>query len=60
MLSAWLAHPLTRGLDIDDPYTTQLRLQIIRGKVFLRKIYEEWYAAIGASLPTGSGQVLEL
>lgn len=60
MLSTWLAHPLTRGLDIDDPHTTQRRLQIIQEKAFLRRIYEEWYAVIAAALPTGSGQVLEL
>jgi SAM-dependent methyltransferase len=60
MLKALLAHPLTRGLDIDDPSTTHLRLQIIREKNFLRKIYEEWYQAIAAALPPGQGAVLEL
>jgi hypothetical protein len=37
MLKAWLAHPLTKGLDIDDPRTTHLRLQIIQEKSFLRQ-----------------------
>src|SRR5215475_4545567 len=60
MLKAWLAHPLTRGLDIDDPRTTHLRLQIIQEKAFLRQIYQEWYRAIVAFLPTGEGAVLEL
>ncbi|MBL8798939.1 MAG: class I SAM-dependent methyltransferase, partial [Planctomycetia bacterium] len=59
-LRRWLAHPLTRGLDIDDPATTQLRRDIIREKTFLRRIYDEWYAALAASLPTGAGAVLEL
>jgi hypothetical protein len=60
MLKTWLAHPLTRGLDIDDPSTTHLRLQIIQQKSFLRRIYQEWYRAIVAALPTGPGAVLEL
>jgi hypothetical protein len=60
MLQKWLAHPLTRGLDIDDPRTTHLRLQIIQEKSFLRHIYEEWYRAIVAALPSGQGSVLEL
>lgn len=39
-----LAHPLTRGLDIDSPETSELRREIIRSKPFLRRIYKEWYA----------------
>jgi SAM-dependent methyltransferase len=60
MLKALLAHPLTRGLDIDDPRTTHLRLQIIQQKSFLQQIYQEWYRAIAATLPPGEGAVLEL
>src|SRR6266851_7114178 len=59
-LKQWLAHPLTRGWDIDDPHTTQLRRSIIRDKGFLRQIYQEWYHTIAASLPVGEGAVLEL
>ena len=59
-LASWLAHPLTRGLDIDDPRTTHLRRQILAEKRFLHRIYEEWYTAIAASLPAGEGAVLEL
>src|SRR5437867_4413096 len=59
-ITSWLEHPLTRGLDIDDPRTTRLRRRILREKPFLRRIYEEWYAAIAATLPPGSGPVLEL
>lgn len=55
-----LAHPLTRGLDIDDPRTTALRQVIIRDKPFLWRIYQEWYAALLAELPVGAGEVLEL
>ena len=60
MLKSWILHPLTCGLDIDDPRTTQLRCQIIRQKVFLREIYKEWYAAIASALPSGEGSVLEI
>lgn len=55
-----LAHPLTRGLNLDDPRTTVLRRQIIREKPFLRHIYEEWYAALAQTLPQGVEPVLEI
>jgi len=55
-----MAHPLTRGLDIDDTRTTHLRLRIIQEKSFLRQIYQEWYRAIVAALPQDQGAVLEL
>ena len=61
MLKRLLAHPLTRGLDIDAPGTTLLRRRIIRGKPFLKRIYLEWYASLASALPPGrSGPVLEL
>lgn len=60
MPKTWLAHPLTRGLDIDDPHTTHLRQQILQEKTFLRQIYQEWYRALVASLPPGREAVLEL
>ena len=60
MLKTWLAHPLTRGLDIDNPCTTHLRAQIIQEKRFLRQIYQEWYQSIVTVLPLGQGAVLEL
>lgn len=59
-LKAWLAEPLTRGLDLDDPRMTELRREVLRRKPFLRHIYEEWYHAIAAKLPTGDQPVLEL
>jgi SAM-dependent methyltransferase len=55
-----LEHPLTRGLDLDDPATTVLRRRIVRDKPFLNRVYREWYAAIVRALPDGSGAVLEL
>lgn len=60
MLRTLLAHPLTRGLDIDSPATTELRRRIIRRKRFLRQIYQEWYAALAGAVPAGAGAVLEL
>jgi SAM-dependent methyltransferase len=59
-LQRLLAHPLTAGLDLDDPQTTELRRQIIASKPFLRAIYVEWYSLLAASLPSGEGDVLEL
>ena len=43
LLNYLLAHPLTRGLDIDDPMVTLLRKKIIQSKPFLKNIYKEWY-----------------
>lgn len=62
-LRTLLAHPLSRGLDIDAPETTALRAQIIRGKPFLRRLYQEWYRRLAAALPPAAGPadgVLEL
>jgi SAM-dependent methyltransferase len=55
-----LEHPLTKGLDLDDPRTTELRARILNEKAFLRSIYDEWYATIAAALPSVRGPVLEL
>jgi SAM-dependent methyltransferase len=60
MFKAWLAHPLTRNLDLDDPRTTELRRRIIIENSFLRQIYQEWYTALAARLPAGPGPVLEI
>ena len=63
LLRGLLAHPLTRGYDLDDPNTTALRRQIVRGKPFLRRIYQEWYALLAESIPPAAdvpGRVLEL
>jgi SAM-dependent methyltransferase len=56
----WLEHPLTRGLDIDDPRTTALRREVLRRKPFLRRLYDEWYATLLEAVPPGRGRVLEL
>jgi SAM-dependent methyltransferase len=55
-----LAHPLTRGLSIDDPRTTDVRRRIVQEKRFLRKIYEDWYRQLATAVPQGPGEVLEL
>ena len=60
MLKRLLAHPATRGLDLDAPETTALRREIIRSKPFLKAIYEEWYRLIVDRVPEGKGVVLEL
>jgi SAM-dependent methyltransferase len=60
MLRNLLAHPLTRGLDIDDPRCTELRRSVIRNKTFLRQIYQEWYETIAALLTLDNEPVLEL
>lgn len=59
LLSRLLAHPLTRGLSVDDPLTTKLRRQIVRDKPFLESIYREWYELLHSCLPEGK-RVLEL
>ena len=59
LISKLLAHPLTRGMSVDDPLTTLYRRKIIQNKSFLRLIYLEWYELIKAKLPEGD-QVLEL
>src|SRR2546427_13285414 len=60
MLKPWLSHPLTRGLEIDDPSTTAIRQQIIKQKFLLRKIYQDWYRSIAEEIHDGSGAVLQL
>lgn len=58
MLNRILAHPKTKGLDIDSPQTTQLRRDIIRSKPFLTKIYLDWYQWVLEEAP--EGLILEL
>jgi SAM-dependent methyltransferase len=59
-LRAWLAHPQTRHLDLDDPATTDLRRAILQEKAFLRRIYQDWYDELAAARPRGAGAVLEI
>ena len=55
-----LAHPKTRGLDLDSPETTALRREIILSKPFLRRVYTDWYRRIASRVPQGPGRVLEI
>ncbi|WP_211236339.1 class I SAM-dependent methyltransferase [Desulfovibrio inopinatus] len=55
MLKRLLAHPLTQGLDINDPKTTARRREIILSKPFLKRVYEDWYTRVVTSLPDASG-----
>ncbi len=40
-IRSWLAHPLTRNINIDDPCVTGLRRRIIQEGHFLRLIFLE-------------------
>ena len=60
ILKKLISHPLTKGMDIDDPKTTLLRKKIIQEKFFLRKIYYDWYKKIFDSLPNNANNILEL
>lgn len=57
-MTDWLAQPTATGLD--DPRTISHVRAVVRGKPFLRRIYEEWYATIASALPRGGDPVLEL
>jgi SAM-dependent methyltransferase len=59
-LPRWLEHPLTRGLDVDDPRTTRYRREIIGRKLLLKQVYQDWYRRLNESLPEGQGAILEL
>ena len=60
-IKSLLAHPLTRGLDIDSLETMTRRQKIIQAKPFLKRIYQEWYSLLVSNLPGKlEGPVLEL
>jgi SAM-dependent methyltransferase len=59
-LKSFLAEPLTANLNVDDPRTTESRIQILNRKPFVRRIYDEWYSMIQERIPKGGGSVLEL
>lgn len=45
-VTKWLALPGVSGLDIDSPKTTDLRIEIVQRKAFLRQLYSEWYRTL--------------
>jgi len=47
-------------MELDDPKTTELRLQVIKSKPFLRRIYSDWYEMISSRIPSGQGLILEI
>lgn len=59
-MHSFLSHPLTRGVAIDSPEFRDVSRLIIKGKPFLRKIYEEWYGMLKKSVPQEVGVVLEI
>ncbi|MGH9441970.1 MAG: class I SAM-dependent methyltransferase [Thermoanaerobaculia bacterium] len=60
LLTRLLEHPLTRGLDLDDPVMTYLRRRIIEQKPLLRSLYREWYETLAREIPEGSGRIVEI
>jgi len=56
----WFQHPLTGGLSVDDPRTTELRREVLARKPFLRRIYREWYEAVAEAIPPPPGDALEI
>ncbi len=60
LIRSLLAHPLARGLDVDDARLVSVRRRILKEKPFLERLYRDWYAAVVASLPDAVGRVVEL
>ncbi len=62
MLKSALEHPLTRGVDLDDPGCTELRKRLIRENGFLHRIYETWYDCHKLAIPDtpGGTRILEI
>lgn len=60
LLKSIFQHPKTKGYNLDDPETTNLRRDIILAKPFLQRIYQEWYSLLTGSLPATSVKVLEI
>jgi SAM-dependent methyltransferase len=52
-IKSCLTHPYVRGVDIDSSEAAVLRSGIIKEKVFLRRVYEEFYKMILQALPAG-------
>lgn len=50
VLHKLLTLPETRGLDLDDPHTSELRKNIIARKGLLKKIYDEWHGLMTSAM----------
>lgn len=55
-----LKHPMTKGDNLDDPETTNVRRDIILAKPLLQKIYQEWYGILSTHLSENYSEVLEI
>ncbi|MDD5583466.1 MAG: class I SAM-dependent methyltransferase [Candidatus Omnitrophica bacterium] len=53
-------HPAMRGIALESPDALSARRTLIAQKLFLRRIYEEWYTAIATSISASSGKILEI
>lgn len=60
MSGRFFTHPVARGIDIDDPGLITIRRRLLRQKIFLHKLYEEWYSLIKQNLASNSSRVIEL
>ena len=60
MIRKFLAHPLTRAMDLDNAQTTALRKEVLASKPFLQKIYLDWYALLSAEVNHLLGIKVEL
>jgi SAM-dependent methyltransferase len=60
LIKKWLANPLARDLNIDDPSATLVWRKIALDNSFLRQVYEDWYQKIADALPDAATQVLEI
>lgn len=60
MLQRLLRDPLAADIDIDSPEAARVRAAIVRAKPLLKKIYEEWYAAIRDAVSGTPAPVLEI
>ena len=47
-------------LNLDDPALTDRRVDVLKRKRFLCKVYDEWYRRLVSELPSGDGVVLEI
>jgi SAM-dependent methyltransferase len=55
-----LAEPDTTGLGMSDCELTVRRRDLIRKRIFLRSIYQDWYSAIASNIPQSEERVLEI
>jgi SAM-dependent methyltransferase len=58
--AAQLQYPSAADVSIDSPEATIERWQLIRDKIFLRRIYDEWYTLVASAIPATEKPVLEL